>query len=144
MAIYPIIDGQKLSQQNVIPPRASAGNPSTASQPAPEDTSSAAAAQPPSVAPASAVPTGTAGPNGTAAVPVEEPTVAAKAENSDSKQSGTIQHMLEGTGQPKPEGPLMDFTADMKKDLPKSGKPTDLKRSETEESHDEFFDVESR
>jgi hypothetical protein len=137
MAIYPIVDGQKPSQQNIIPPHASAGNPSTASQPA---------AQPPSVVPASAVPTGTAGPNGTAAaaVSVQEPTVAAKAENSDIKQSGTIQHMLEGTGQPKPEGPLMDFTADMKKDLPKGGKPTDLKRSETEESHDEFFDVESR
>lgn len=146
MAIYPIIDGQKLSQQNMIPPHASAGNPSTASQPASEGNISAVAAQLPSVVPASAVPTGTAGPNGTAAaaVPAEEPTVAAKAENSDSKQSGTIQHMLEGTGQQKPEGPLMDFTADMKKDLPKGGKPTDLKRSETEESHDEFFDVESR
>lgn len=134
MAIYPIIDGQKLPQRNMIPPHASAGNPSTAGQPASEDATS------------SAVATGTAGQNGTAAaaVPAEAPAVAAMAENSDSKHSSTIRHMLEGTGQQKPEGPLMDFTTEMKKELPKDGKPTDLKRSETEESHDEFFDVESR
>ena len=146
MAIYPIIDGQKLPQRTMIPPHVSADKPSTAGQPTSEDATSAAAAKSPSDGPTSAVPTGAAGQNGTAAaaVPAEELAVAAKAENSDSKQSGTIQHMLEGTGQQKPEGPLIDFTTDMKKELPKNGKPTDLKRSETEESHDEFFDVESR
>lgn len=139
MAIYPIIDGQKPSQRNMIPPHASAGNPSTAGQPASEDATSAAAAKSPAVAP-------TASQNGTAAAPVpaEKAAVAAQAENSDSKHSSTIRHMLEGTGQQKPEGPLIDFTTDMKKELPKEGKPADLKRSETEESHDEFFDVESR
>jgi hypothetical protein len=45
--------------------------------------------------------------------------------------------MLNATGHKAPDGPLMDFAADMKHDLPK------LKRSETQESHDVFFDVES-
>lgn len=141
MAIYPIIDGQKPSQWNVIPPHASAGNPPTASQPASEDATSAAATKPPS-----AMPTGTVGQNGTAAkaAPAEEPAVAGNVKNNDGEKPSTIQHMLEGTGQQKPEGPLMDFTTEMKKELPKDGKPTELKRSETEESHDEFFDVESR
>ncbi|KAI0146905.1 Oxysterol-binding protein [Xylariaceae sp. FL1272] len=114
MAIYPIVDGQKASGMNFVPPNGSAGNPPTARKPAAEDTSAdlidfgESNAPPPQAAP---------------------PAV-------QSRDSQDIPTMLGKTGQ-KTEGPLIDFTGDMKKDLP------GMKRSDTAESNDDFFDAES-
>lgn len=58
-----------------------------------------------------------------------------------SKDSAEIKHMLNATGHKAPDGPLIDFAADMKHDLPKA--PGNLKRSGTQESNDVFFDVQS-
>ncbi|KAI1843354.1 hypothetical protein JX265_007829 [Neoarthrinium moseri] len=129
MAIYPIIPGQKPSDRNFIPPHASAGNPATAGKPAAAD------------APADLIDF-SHGDQPAAPVPAENPAVAAAAKTEPSKDSTEIRHMLGTTGQKAPDGPLIDFTADMKKDLPKT-QPAELKRSETEESNDVFFDVES-
>ena len=100
MAIYPIINGQKFSQQNVIPPHS-----------------------PPAQAHAQAA---------TPAQPVEnhiddnlinfdDTPAPIKTENppatEQTPKDSEIQGMLSSTGKPA-NGPLLDFTADMKKDLP--------------------------
>ena len=54
---------------------------------------------------------------------------------------------MTSTGKPAPDGPLMNFTEDVKKDLPATTtvqrSVPELKRSETEESNDVFVDAES-
>ncbi|KAI0428978.1 Oxysterol-binding protein [Xylaria sp. FL1042] len=57
--------------------------------------------------------------------------------------SSDISNLLEATGQ-KADGPLIDFTGDLKENLPteKAKVPQGVKRSETEESNDDFFDAE--
>ncbi|KAI0137101.1 hypothetical protein BJ170DRAFT_43952 [Xylariales sp. AK1849] len=130
LAIYPVVPGQKPSQHNFIPPHQSAGSPNTAGKPAARDV------------PADLIDFGH--PEPPAHVPAEHPTAAEVAEKRPGQDSTEIQHMLNSTGQKAPEGPLIDFAADMKKGSPTSGhRPADLKRSETEGSNDVFFDVQS-
>jgi hypothetical protein len=134
MAIYPVIPGQKLPERNAIPPRTSTerSRPSTAKTPAPKPASEPANNDlidfGDSDTPA-------------APVPAENPAIAAAAEKESSKGSAEIRQMLNETGQKAPEGPLIDFTTDMKANLPKTH--PELKRSSTQDSNDEFFDVES-
>lgn len=56
--------------------------------------------------------------------------------------------MLHSTGKEAPGGPLIDFGADLKKDLPSAenhgnnkNKPI-IRRSETEDTDDAFYDAE--
>ncbi|ORY66148.1 uncharacterized protein BCR38DRAFT_173840 [Pseudomassariella vexata] len=126
MAIYPIIQGQKPSERHFVPLKSPAATPSIAEHPAPQeapgdliDFCQDTAPPPPPV-------------------PAENSMVAVQAEKRDSKHSSEIHNMLRSTGK-APEGPLIDFTGDMKKDLPNAG----LKRSETAESNDAFFDTTS-
>ncbi|KAJ2970468.1 hypothetical protein NUW58_g9687 [Xylaria curta] len=63
-----------------------------------------------------------------------------KAQNH--RPSADITNLLESTGQ-KANGPLLDFTEDLKKDLPdKAKEPPGMKRADTEDSNDAFFDAE--
>lgn len=58
------------------------------------------------------------------------------------KDSKDISGMLQATGREQ-EGPLIDFTGDMKKDLPPiKENPAGLKKGDTAESNDDFFDAE--
>lgn len=61
----------------------------------------------------------------------------------ERQPSSDIPNLLEATGQ-KVDGPLLDFTGNLKKDLPadKTKAPPGVKRTETEESNDDFFDAE--
>ncbi|KAI0175978.1 hypothetical protein GGR52DRAFT_538913 [Hypoxylon sp. FL1284] len=119
MAIYPIIPGQKPSDWNIIPPSSSAGNPHTAGHPASEDKNEdlidIGQSEQPAVAPAA-------------------PAAAPSPQRTGSKD---IAGMLQSTGC-EPEGPLIDFGNDMKKNLP----PPGLKRGDTAESNDNFFDAQ--
>ncbi|OHW95510.1 oxysterol-binding protein [Colletotrichum incanum] len=129
LAIYPILPGQKPSATNAIPPH----RPSVAEAPAekaptvqqqdggndlidfgdaPATTPTAATFSAPAVQP-----------------PADAP-VTAQDSQSGSKD---IQSMLNKTGSQPAEGPLMDFTADMKKNVPS------LKRADT--SEDSFHDA---
>jgi hypothetical protein len=130
MAIYPIIPGQKVSNRNSIPPRAASHASKPASQPAPEKEASADLID----FGDSEIPA--------APVPAENPAAAAVARDRTSKDSMEIRQMLNATGHKAPDGPLIDFTGDMKHDLPKT-QPPELKRNATSESNDVFFDVES-
>ena len=58
--------------------------------------------------------------------------------------SSDIINMLEATGQ-KADGPLLDFSGDLKENLPSAktnNAPSSMKRADTEESNDAFFDAE--
>ncbi|KAI0970463.1 Oxysterol-binding protein [Xylaria arbuscula] len=57
--------------------------------------------------------------------------------------SSDISNLLESTGK-KADGPLIDFTGDLKETLPADQSKTSstVKRSDTEESNDAFFDAE--
>lgn len=168
MAIYPILPGQKTTDRNVIPPHNSGERATTTSKPAQEEvpadltnlqhseptpnptapppaaalppTAPAPAAVPPPVAaapPAAAPPAPAAAP-----VPEEIPVVTAVGQEQPSNDSNEIHKLLSMTGQKAPDGPLIDFAGDLKKDLPQS-QPAQLHRSQTEDSNDAFFDAES-
>ncbi|KAK0746298.1 hypothetical protein B0T18DRAFT_411321 [Schizothecium vesticola] len=120
MAIFPIIKGQRWEPKHVIPPR-------TPTQPPHPgdgnlvDVSDAQPSLPPSV---------TERP--------EPETLEAKPPIDSSHTSTTeIQQMLSSTGTRAQGGPLIDFHKDLKKGL-----PTDLKRTDTEGSNDEFVDAQ--
>ncbi|GAP91647.1 putative oxysterol-binding protein [Rosellinia necatrix] len=70
----------------------------------------------------------------------DDPASAAKAKK---RASSDIPNLLKSTGQ-KVEGPLLDFTGDMKKNLPpeKTASPRGMKRADTDDSNDVFFDTE--
>lgn len=125
MAIYPVIDGQKLDQRNVIPPHhaktAVHHQPTRTDQPkepkepqqpndlidfGQDEVSETKPSAQPAVAPA---PIPTAAP-----APAPAP---AKPSNS-TKAPSEIESLLSSTGKPA-EGPLIDFTNDLKKDLPR-------------------------
>lgn len=132
MAIYPIIPGQKSADRNVIPPHVSGGHTATATKHTAQDASADLIDFGQSQAPA-------------APVPAENPAVAIVAEKKPSQNSTEISQMLSSTGEQAHDGPLIDFTSDMKHNLPTSSQsthPSNLKRSETEESNDAFFDAE--
>ncbi|KAI1499193.1 Oxysterol-binding protein [Biscogniauxia marginata] len=92
MAIYPIVKGQKMSEWDIVPPSSSAGNPRTAGKPASNDNEG------------DLIDFGQ----------INEP-VPASPSNGD--HSNNVSKMLESTGR-KLDGPLIDFTGDLKKDLP--------------------------
>lgn len=62
---------------------------------------------------------------------------------AEKHNSSNISNLLESTGQ-KVDGPLLDFTQGLKKDLPsdKTKEPRTLQRADTGESNDVFFDTE--
>lgn len=136
MAIYPVLPGQKLPERNAIPPHTSTDPQEPVKAPA------STPAEAPASTPANndLIDFGESD-SPAAPVPAENPAVAAVAEKSPSKDSTEIRQMLNATGQQAPEGPLIDFTSDMKANLPKTH--PELKRSSTENSNDVFFDVES-
>ncbi|KAK8050224.1 oxysterol-binding protein [Apiospora phragmitis] len=103
MAIYPVVQGQKPSQRNLIPPRASS------------DLSRTASTQKKDLIDVNQSHESPASP----AAP-KEPVIETIAGKHDSKHSDDIKELLEGTGQ-KPDGPLIDFAGDLKKELPKDG-----------------------
>ncbi|KAI3323466.1 Oxysterol-binding protein [Xylariaceae sp. AK1471] len=123
MAIFPILPGQVMSEQNIPPRHVSAAQPSTAGKPPSNDNGGDLIdfGQNDASAPAQA----------------ERPTKIEKHPSSD------IPNLLESTGQ-KVDGPLLDFTGDLKRDLPseKATVPAGMKRTDTEESNDDFFDAE--
>ncbi|KAI0483367.1 Oxysterol-binding protein [Xylariaceae sp. FL0804] len=124
MAIYPVIDGQKPSDWNMVPPSASAGNPQTAGKPAAQDSTADLIdfgqddrPEPPPK--------------------TDRPAPPPKVDSTD------IHGMLETTGHRAPEGPLIDFTGDLKSNLPPSrGPASGLTRQDTAESSNTFFDAE--
>lgn len=63
---------------------------------------------------------------------------------TEKHPSSDITNLLESTGQ-RANGPLIDFTGDLKKDLPSEEAkiPQRLKRADTEDSNDAFFDAET-
>ncbi|KAF4994178.1 hypothetical protein FGRMN_5952 [Fusarium graminum] len=105
MAIHPIVNGQKPSQRNTIPPHSPSAKPAQTAAAAPlenhiddnliqfDDTP----------APAKTV----------------QPAPAEPARTEPALEDSEIQSMLSSTGKPA-EGPLLDFTNDLKKDLPSS------------------------
>ncbi|KAI0906913.1 Oxysterol-binding protein [Ustulina deusta] len=62
---------------------------------------------------------------------------------TEKPPSSDISNLLEATGH-KVDGPLIDFTGDLKENLPseKTKVPQGVKRSDTDESNDAFFDAE--
>jgi hypothetical protein len=123
MAIFPILPGQ-VSRERSIPPRhVSTAQSDTAQKPLSDNKGGDLIdfGQNDASAPAQA----------------ERPSKIEKHPSSD------IPNLLESTGQ-KVDGPLLDFTRDLKKDLPseKAAVPSSVKRADTEESNDNFFDAE--
>lgn len=123
-AIYPIIKGQKSSEQNTIPPhtanRDSAKDLGTETEKKTNHTEDLIdfGSDEPSNLQAPLQPT-TAG-----------PTTAGQSQSEISK-------LLNKTGEKPSDGPLIDFGADLGEGLPK------VKRADTAESHDEFHDAQS-
>ena len=120
MAIFPIVKGQKWEPKHVIPPR------TPNEPPHPEDgnlvdVSDSHPTLPPIIQKSPE-----------AEAPKANPPI-------DSSHASTteIQEMLSSTGTRGHDGPLVDFHKDMKTAL-----PTDLKRTDTEESNDEFVDAQ--
>ncbi|GAW16089.1 hypothetical protein ANO14919_055120 [Xylariales sp. No.14919] len=119
MTIYPILQGQ-VANERVIPPR---------------HVSPTTTANPPNDNEGDLIDFGQN----------EDPTPATTASPStiEKHPSSNISDLLESTGQ-KVDGPLLDFTADVKQNLPseKAKVPQRVKRADTEDSNDAFFDAE--
>ncbi|KAH7027513.1 uncharacterized protein B0I36DRAFT_327258 [Microdochium trichocladiopsis] len=130
-SIYPILKGQTLANKQAAPqPTQHSENNSNHSQPSDNlidfsESSGASATPPPQTAPAAAAP----------------------AQQKSGSQD--ISAMLQTTGKEAGEGPLIDFGADLKKDLPAAETKDDgknkpiIRRSETEDTDDAFYDAES-
>lgn len=123
MAIYPVVKGQKPSTVNAIPSRGDLVEKAQAGPPPSEnlvdfgDEPTTESKQPPEPEAQATGPTGTGAP-------------------ADTSGSNEIKQMLYSTGHPpESDSPLVDFGKDLKKDLP------GVKRSETDESQDEFHDA---
>lgn len=104
MAIYPVVAGQKPSQLNMIPPRASSDQLSRTVSTQNNDLIDVDQNHESPSSP----------------VLAKDPVAETIAEKHDSTHSTDIQELLEGTGQ-KADGPLIDFAGDLKKELPKDG-----------------------
>ncbi|KAM0341750.1 hypothetical protein ACHAPU_009883 [Fusarium lateritium] len=100
MAIHPIVKGQKPSQRNVIPPHSPSAKPAETAAAAPVENHIDDNLMDFDDTPAPAK--------------TEQPAPAEPA-----PEISEIQNMLSSTGKPA-EGPLLDFTSDLKKDLPPS------------------------
>ncbi|KAF4971086.1 hypothetical protein FZEAL_9926 [Fusarium zealandicum] len=132
MAIYPIINGQKPSQRNVIPPHSPAANPGKAYETKPienhiddnlidfSDTPAPPPAAPVSVPEAPPAPESSPAPSQLSA-PLQPSAPAPPAEKPEpvdpTPRQSEIHAMLSSTGKPA-DGPLIDFSNDLKKDLP--------------------------
>jgi oxysterol-binding protein-related protein 8 len=116
MAIYPILPGQVSKERDIPPPHSH-----TAEKASSDDKGGDLIDFGQSDDPAPAQPVGQ---------PV-------------GQSSSDIPNLLEATGQ-KVDGPLVDFTGDLKKDLPadKAKAPPGVTRAESGESNDDFFDAE--
>lgn len=122
LSIYPILSGQKADGDNIIPSR------SVESQPVESNT-----------APAPAAPATTTRDDlidfGNDDAPAEppQPERPAAVANPAVESTGEISGLLKSTGKPAADGPLLDFTHDLKKDVPEIsqsevGSGGDLKR----------------
>ncbi|KAL7628754.1 Oxysterol-binding protein OBPa [Parahypoxylon ruwenzoriense] len=122
MTIYPIIPGQTTNDFNMIPPNSSSGNSHTPGKPSSDDNAGDLI---------------DFSQNDTPAIGTEP-----LAERG-SKNSTDVLNMLKSTGH-SPEGPLIDFTVDLKKNLPQAKlQPSpEIRRGETAESKEQFFDAE--
>ena len=122
MAIYPIVKGQKATQRNAIPPRGTSFSGPSA-QHAPETQESGDLID-------------FGGDDKPADLPAPmQPTTSGQKQDPKVESSGEISGLLRQTGTPAPNGPLIDFHEDLQKNIPS------VKRSDTEESHDEFVDA---
>ncbi|KAK7924357.1 hypothetical protein PG985_006411 [Apiospora marii] len=104
MAIYPVVAGQKPSQLNMIPPRASSDQLSRTVSTQNNDL----------------INVGQSHESPSSPVLTKDPVAETIAVKHDSKNSTDIQELLEGTGQ-KADGPLIDFAGDLKQELPRDG-----------------------
>lgn len=126
MAIYPVLKGQKSTSTNFIPPRGLNSGANVQSQPVEQQNDLIDFGQNNDCPPAVQKPAEPA--------PGPQPEI-----DPHHKSTAEIQTMLSATGSPiLPEGSLIDFHEDLKKDLPQNG---NIKRGDTEESHDEFVDA---
>lgn len=123
MAIYPVVKGQKPPTRNAIPPRGSSVGPSSRDSQADQQDDLIDFGQNDDAPRTSQ--------NAAKSTTEIEPKI-----DSRHQSTAEIQSMLSATGSPAPDGVLLDFHEDLKKDLPRS-----LKRGDTEESHDEFVDA---
>ncbi|KAK3394446.1 hypothetical protein B0H63DRAFT_460927 [Podospora didyma] len=124
MAIYPIIAGQKWDRKIVIPPRGSMSRPGSSRQ-----------TVAPSAASGSADLIDFGGPSesSTSLSSEDKPPL-----DSSHKSTAEIQTLLSATGSTANQGPLIDFHQDLKQTLPAGG----VKRTDTEESEDDFVDAQ--
>lgn len=109
MAIYPIVKGQKPDQRHVIPPHSPAARPIKAHETKPAenhiDDNLIDFADTPAPAPVPA--------------PAPAPVPAKPASAEPATKQSEIQSLLAATGKVAPPNePLIDFTNDLKKDLP--------------------------
>ncbi|KAL1855869.1 hypothetical protein VTK73DRAFT_8454 [Phialemonium thermophilum] len=125
MAIYPIVKGQKANSRNIIPPRGSSSGQQPTSKPAPDDSHNDLIDFGQHDKPA---------PGGQDAEAAQQ--AKPNPDTPRDKGEAEVQRMLHATGSPAPEGPLIDFHEDLKKDLPR-----DLRREDTGSSRDEFVDA---
>ncbi|KAL2023452.1 hypothetical protein VTK56DRAFT_2448 [Thermocarpiscus australiensis] len=125
MAIYPIVKGQKFDHKNMIPPRA---------------TQSEASARPAEVSnERDLIDFGDDEPPSEVRQPSEQKSKDKPQPPLDPPHESTteVQGMRSTTGSRAEEGPLIDFHEDVEKSLPAS-----FKRSDSEESQDEFVDAQ--
>ncbi|KAJ9157724.1 Oxysterol-binding protein-like protein OBPa [Pleurostoma richardsiae] len=121
LAIYPIVKGQKPDPRNVIPPRGSSLSGTSGRRPM-----SSSHEEPPAQQEDDLIDFGQH----------DTPATVSKPEPRKTESTGEISSMLKETGHPAPNGPLLDFHDDIKKNLP------GVRRSDTESSHDEFVDAQ--
>lgn len=121
LAIYPIVKGQKASQRNAIPPRGTSFSGPSANQ-APEAKGSGDLID-------------FGGDDNAADLPAPMQPTSGQKEDPKVESSGEISGLLKQTGTPAPNGPLIDFHEDLQKNVPS------IKRSDTEESNDDFVDA---
>jgi len=155
MAIYPIIKGQKFPVKHVIPPRGSMSEPS-GERPAPPEAPNGSSSSPMNSHHDTAI---EADEHEKDPKKVQQDEKAHKVQSANvqeqkpdsegekvdpppldpsHKSTTEIQTMLAATGQRAKGGPLIDFHEDMERNLPAGG----LKRSDTDDSHDEFVDAQ--
>ena len=104
MSIYPIVDGQKPGGENSIPARHSTSK--SGSDPVKTEPNSES--------------TGDLIDFGGNDTPASEQAPLKPHDSKSGKEPDDIEALLSSTGKPAAHGPLLDFSQDMKKDLPTS------------------------
>ncbi|KAK4191771.1 hypothetical protein QBC35DRAFT_554579 [Podospora australis] len=129
MAIYPVIKGQKHEQRIVIPPRASF------SESRPQTARSEKSSNLIDISEEQAVPKERKTSEQSTSSKASEHSIGEKPPlDPGHRSTAEIQTMLAATGDRARGGPLIDFHDDMKKSL-----PADVKRADTNDSHDDVF-----